>query len=57
MRYRGSEDCTYLCIEIRNAKRWFRIAELEDIKTKLLMIVRDREAWHAAVHGVEKRQT
>ena len=24
---------------------------------KLQEMVRDREAWHAAVHGVEKRQT
>ena len=24
---------------------------------KLLEMVRDREAWHAAVHGVTKRQT
>ena len=25
--------------------------------TKLLEIVQDREAWHAAVHGVTKSQT
>ena len=25
--------------------------------SKLYKMVRDREAWHAAVHGVAKRQT
>ena len=25
--------------------------------TKLQMIVKDREAWHAAIHGVAKSQT
>ena len=25
--------------------------------SKLLEILKDREAWHAAVHGVAKRQT
>ena len=28
-----------------------------DSSSKLLEIVKDREAWHAAIHGVAKSQT
>ena len=39
--------------------RWFEgITDLMDMSlSKLQEMVEDREAWHAAVHGVTKSQT
>ena len=39
--------------------RWLNdITELTDmILSKLREILKDREAWHAAVHGITKSQT
>ena len=39
--------------------RWlYDITDSKDMSlSKLEDIVKDREAWHAAVHGVTKRQT
>ena len=39
--------------------RWLEsITDLTDMNlSKLWEIVKDREAWHAAVHGVAKSQT
>ena len=48
-------------IEGRRRRQWQRMRELGGITdltnmslTKLQEIVKDREAWHAAVHGVLK---
>ena len=38
--------------------RWLDgITDLMDMGSKLWEMVKDREAWHAAIHGVEKSWT
>ena len=32
-------------------------ARLDEVQAGIKIVVRDREAWHAAVHGVTKSQT
>ena len=43
----------------RQRKRWFDgITDSRDMSlSKLPEMVKDREAWHAAIHGVTKSQT
>ena len=57
-------NCEILSIEGRRRKRQQRMRWLNDITnamdmsvSKLQEIVKDRDAWHAAVHGDVKNQT
>ena len=44
--------------EEQRMKWWDGITKSMDMSvSKLQKIVKDREAWHAAVHGAEKSQT
>ena len=50
-------------IEDRRRSEWWRIRLLDDIidtmnmnLSKLQKIVKDREVWHAVIHGVAKSQ-
>ena len=51
-------------IEGKRRRQWQRMSQLDGVTdivdmnlSKLQEMVRDREAWHAVVHGVAKSQT
>ena len=65
MRKAGSLEKTLMLGKIEGRRRWQqRMIDLDGVTdpvvmnlSKLWEIVKDREAWHAVVHGVAKSQT
>ena len=65
MRKAGSSEKTLMLGKIEGRRRWQqRMIDLDGVTdpvvmnlSKLWEIVKDREAWHAVVHGVAKSQT
>ena len=66
MRTTDSLDKTLMLrkIEGKRRRQWQRMSQLDGVTdivdmnlSKLQEMVRDRQAWHAVVHGVAKSQT
>ena len=65
MRKAGSSEKTLMLGKIEGRRRWQqRMIDLDGVTdpvvmnlSKLWEIVKDREAWHAVVHGAAKSQT